>query len=264
MRIDGNNKGEKERHYLKISKAESSFWNYANTFAENRINIEYNLVTSVFSDIYQVHNSNIQSLLYIFSTIWIIICGMLLAYAFFRYFFLLQKLKVSLHLKNNIWINDEINIPFILGILKPRIFLPSSIEEQHMKYIIAHEEAHIKRCDYIWKLLGFIIVSVYWFNPLIWAAYFCFCNDIELSCDEKVIRHMDQGERKKYANLLLLYSSPKSGLHSATVAFGTNGMKTRIYQIVRYKKGKFMNRLFSVICAFLQESFHCYCLRQMF
>lgn len=219
------------------------------TFAsvKNKKIFDYSIITSVFSDVRRTTNLNIQSLLYYVSIIWLSICGMLLMYTLFRYLFLLRKLKVSLHLKNNIWINDEINVPFIWGILKPRIFLPSSTDEQHMKYIVAHEEAHIKRHDYIWKLLGFIIVSVYWFNPLVWIAYFCFCEDIELSCDEKVIQHMNQTERKKYANLLLLYSSRKYSLYGSTLSFSMNGTKTRIYQIVRYRKGGFMNRFLSII-----------------
>ena len=162
----------------------------------------------------------------------------MLLYMGISYLMLRRKVRASMHLQENVWICDQIDSPFILGLIRPRIYLHSDIEGEQIAYIVAHEKEHQKYCDYLWKPLGFIILAIHWFNPLVWISYVYMCRDMELACDERVIRGMDVDEKKKYSNVLLACSA-KRRVISACPAFGEVGIKQRIKSVVNYKKPAF-------------------------
>ena len=168
--------------------------------------------------------------------VWCIGILAMLIYTIVSYMQLWKKVKVSVRIQDNVWINDEIRSPFILGIIRPRIYLPSHIEKEQMSYIIAHEKEHLRCLDYVWKPLGFLILTVHWFNPLVWVAYVLLCRDIELACDERVIRTMDAADKRNYSEVLLACSSPRHFISACPVAFGEIGIKERIKKILTYKK----------------------------
>lgn len=168
--------------------------------------------------------------------VWCIGILAMLIYTIVSYMQLWKKVKVSVRIQDNVWISDEIRSPFILGIIRPRIYLPSHIEKEQMSYIIAHEKEHLRCLDYVWKPLGFLILTVHWFNPLVWIAYVLLCRDIELACDERVIRTMDATDKRNYSEVLLACSSPRHFISACPVAFGEIGIKERIKKILTYKK----------------------------
>ena len=163
--------------------------------------------------------------------------GMLL-YALVSTLLLRKKVSVSLWQRGNIRVCDEVASPFILGILRPVIYLPSSLSEEEKRFVLAHERAHLRRLDYIWKPLGFLVLSVHWFNPFCWLAYVLLCRDIELACDEKVIRELGRAERAAYSQTLLNCSAHRI-LAACPVAFGETDVKTRVKAVLNYKKPAF-------------------------
>ena len=169
--------------------------------------------------------------------IWLFGVLVMLAYAVFSYVSIRKKIRTSIKLDayDNVFECDEISTPFILGIFKPTIYIPSGLDENTVKNVLAHENSHIKRLDHIRKQLGFIILAGYWFNPLVWIAYILFCKDIELACDEKVISKMSFDEKKSYASSLLLCSAHKKLVLAYPLAFGEVAVKTRIKNILNYK-----------------------------
>ena len=134
--------------------------------------------------------------------------------------------------------NKEI-ICFILGVFKPRIFLSSSMNETDVEYVVAHEQAHLKRRDHLWKPLGFLLLTVYWFNPVMWVAYILLCRDIELACDEKVIKSMGIESKRSYSEALINCSMPRKFIAACPLAFGEVGVKERIKTVLSYKKPAF-------------------------
>lgn len=180
-----------------------------------------------------------QIVTYVASVLWVIgIVGMIL-YMGISYLMLRWKVRASMHLQENIWICDSIDSPFILGVICPRIYLNSSIEEEQIPYIVAHEKEHLKYQDYLWKPFGFLILAIHWFNPFVWFSYIYMCRDMELACDERVIRRMDTDEKKMYSNVLLACSAKKRVMSACPVAFGEVGVKQRIKSVVNYKKPAF-------------------------
>ena len=180
-----------------------------------------------------------QIFTYVASVLWVIgIVGMIL-YMGISYLMLRWKVRASMHLQENIWICDSIDSPFILGVICPRIYLNSSIEEEQIPYIVAHEKEHLKYHDYLWKPFGFLILAIHWFNPFVWFSYIYMCRDMELACDERVIRRMDTDEKKMYSNVLLACSAKKRVMSACPVAFGEVGVKQRIKSVVNYKKPAF-------------------------
>ena len=157
-----------------------------------------------------------------------------------------RKVAPSICIGNNIWICDHIDSPFILGIFRPRIFLPSVLESRDADFVLAHERAHLKRKDHWWKPIGFVLLSVYWFNPVIWAAYILLCRDIELACDEKVIKEMALPEKKAYSTALLNCSLPRHMIAACPLAFGEVGVKERVKNVLHYKKPAFWIILLAV------------------
>ena len=148
--------------------------------------------------------------------------------------------------RENIYICDAVKSPFILGIIRPRIYLSSSLSEEEMAYIIAHESAHLKRKDHLWKPFGYLLLCIYWFNPLCWVAYIMLCKDIELACDEKVIRDMNFEDKKKYSRVLLSCATQRRLVMMCPLAFGEVGVKDRVKLVLNYKKPSFWIVLISM------------------
>lgn len=160
----------------------------------------------------------------------------LLGSACVRYFRIRRKTAASLPLRDNLHLCDNAAMPFILGMIEPQIYLPSDLPKEHLNYVLAHEQAHIRRRDHWWKPLGFLLLSIYWFQPLCWLAYALFCRDLELACDEKVIRTFDLAKRKEYSRALLFYSMPQKTAVTSPLAFGELGVTQRIQAVLSYEK----------------------------
>lgn len=180
-----------------------------------------------------------QIVLAIASVIWIAGMVVMLLYAAVSYFRLSRKCAVSMHLQGKIYLCDGISTPFILGIVRPRIYLPSDMNPENQSYVLKHEAAHLRHRDHWWKPLGFLVLSVYWFHPLVWVAYLLFCRDLEMACDERAISGMGEGERKAYSYALLSCAAPRRTIAMCPVAFGENSVKSRIKNVLRFKKAGF-------------------------
>lgn len=171
--------------------------------------------------------------------VWLIGLGAMLLYALVSYLRLRRRVRVSLPVQDHIYLCDAISSPFILGVVKPHIYLPSGLDEVQRQNVLAHEQAHLARRDHWWKPLGFALLAVYWFNPALWLAYTLLCRDIELACDERVIRTMDESAVKTYSTVLLACSMPRKAVITCPLAFGEVGVKERVRNALRYKKPAF-------------------------
>ena len=171
--------------------------------------------------------------------VWLVGCIAMLLYAAVSFFRIRKRVQLSLPLRDNIWRCEAVDSPFILGFFRPNIYLPYDMDEGQAQYVIAHEEAHLRRRDHWWKPLGFLLLAVYWFNPLLWVAYILLCRDIELACDERVIRDMDASAKKAYSEALLSCSLPRHMVAACPLAFGEVGVKKRIASVLNYKKPAF-------------------------
>lgn len=176
---------------------------------------------------------------YLAGWVWLIGLGAMLLYALVSYLRLRRRVSVSLCVRENIYLCDAISSPFILGVVKPRIYLPSGLDEVQRQNVLSHERAHLARRDHWWKPLGFALLAVYWFNPVLWLAYALLCRDIELACDERVIRTMDESAVKTYSAVLLACSMPRKAVITCPLAFGEVGVKERVRNALRYKKPAF-------------------------
>ena len=176
---------------------------------------------------------------YLAGWVWLIGLGAMLLYALVSYLRLRRRVSVSLCVRENIYLCDAISSPFILGVVKPRIYLPSGLDEVQRQNVLAHEQAHLARRDHWWKPLGFALLAVYWFNPVLWLAYTLLCRDIELACDERVIRTMDESAVKTYSTVLLACSMPRKAVITCPLAFGEVGVKERVRNALHYKKPAF-------------------------
>ena len=176
---------------------------------------------------------------YLAGWVWLIGLGAMLLYALVSYLRLRRRVSVSLCVRENIYLCDAISSPFILGVVKPRIYLPSTLDEVQRQNVLAHEQAHLARRDHWWKPLGFALLAVYWFNPVLWLAYTLLCRDIELACDERVIRTMDESAVKTYSTVLLACSMPRKAVITCPLAFGEVGVKERVRNALHYKKPAF-------------------------
>ncbi len=171
--------------------------------------------------------------------VWIAGTAGLLIYALISYLSLRKKVSASIHVRDNIWAADGIKTPFILGIFKPVIYVPSSLQGEALDYVLAHEEAHLQRRDHLWKPLGYLLLAIYWFNPLCWVAYILLCRDIESACDEKAVKFMGHEEMAEYSQTLLNLSVQSHQIAACPVAFGEVNVKQRIRSILNYKKPAF-------------------------
>ena len=176
---------------------------------------------------------------YIAGIVWLVGVTALVIYAVISYLRLRRAVREAVRQRDHVYLCDHIQTPFILGVIRPRIYLPSDMNEAQTQSVIAHEQAHLSRRDHWWKPLGWAILTVYWFNPLCWAAYLLLCRDIELACDEKVICGMDAEARKAYSAALLSCSIPRRLISACPLAFGEVGVKERIKGVLHYKKPAF-------------------------
>ena len=176
---------------------------------------------------------------YLAGWVWLIGLGAMLLYALVSYLRLRRRVSVSLPIRDRIYLCDAISSPFILGVVKPHIYLPSGLDEVQRQNVLSHERAHLARRDHWWKPLGFALLAVYWFNPVLWLAYTLLCRDIELACDERVIRTMDESAVKTYSTVLLACSMPRKAVITCPLAFGEVGVKERVRNALHYKKPAF-------------------------
>ena len=197
------------------------------------------IITDTFAPEPIASANPLQLLIPVLAIVWAIGIIAMLVYAAVSYFRLQKKVGASLSVRDNIWICDDIQTPFILGFFKPSIYIPSGTDEAQLPYIIAHENAHLKRCDHWWKPLGYLVLAIHWFNPLVWIAYILLCRDIELACDEKVIRGLNQNESISYSEALLSCSVNRRTVMVCPLAFGEVGVKERVKNVLNYKKPAF-------------------------
>ncbi len=181
------------------------------------------------------------------AVIWLMGMALMLLYTAVSYWRLRCRVAASIPAENGLWLCDGIETPFILGILRPRIYVPSTMPEDQLVHVAAHERAHLRRRDHWWKPLGFLLLSIHWFNPLLWLAYILLCRDIELACDEKVIRDMGAEDKKAYSLALLETSVPRRMVAACPLAFGEVGVKARIRSVLHYKKPAFWLAVLAVI-----------------
>jgi len=184
---------------------------------------------------------------FIAAWVWVIGMGIMVLYALVSWAVVRLRVREAAREEKNIWVCDRIGSPFILGIFLPRIYLPSDMAEEDKPYVLAHERAHLNRRDHWWKPLGFALLAVHWFNPLVWLAYILLCRDIELACDERVIRQMGEGSKKPYSEALINCSVPRRMIAACPVAFGETGVKGRIKSVLNYKKPAFWIILVAVL-----------------
>lgn len=189
-----------------------------------------------------------------FVVIWLI--GMLgvLAYGAFSYIVIKRKTSASIRYISGerIYVCDEIDTPFIFGVFKPAIYMPSGLDARTIKNVLVHEKVHLQRFDHIRKQLGFMILAVHWFNPLVWLSYILFCRDIELACDERVIARMNLRQKRSYAKSLLDCSTGRRLVFAYPLAFGEVGVGTRVRQIFNYKRPTaWLVTLLIVVCSAL-------------
>ena len=198
----------------------------------------------------------LQVVTYIASNFWVIGLVVMLIYCVVSYALIKRRVFDAVKTEDNIYESDRIVTPFVVGILRPRIYIPYNMEEEAKTHVIAHERAHIKRGDHIAKLIGFLILSVYWFNPLIWCAYILLCRDIELACDEKVLKNIGVEEKKQYSKVLLQYSVSPKMIAACPLAFGEVAVKNRIKNVLNYKKPAFwLVAVSAIICVVVAVCF---------
>lgn len=188
--------------------------------------------------------------------VWIIGAIFIILYGVVCYKRVKQSIEISVNHHDNVFICDDIDSPFILGLQEPKIYLPSTINETQMIYILEHESIHIEYKDHIWKPLGYVLLSVYWFNPMIWVAYILLCRDIESACDERVIEKIGVQLKPEYSETLLYCSTDKKMLLACPVAFGEVRVKERIQDILNYSTPKkWIKRISIAICLVLSLGF---------
>ncbi len=181
----------------------------------------------------------LQLFVRIFSKVWAAgIAGMIL-YTLISYVKVKRKIGTAVLLRDNIFQSESVVSPFVLGIIKPKIYLPFRMDEQDMSHVIAHEQAHIRRKDHWWKPFGFLLLAIHWFNPLMWLSYVLLCRDIELACDEKVVKDLDHEQRADYSQALLTCSVNRRIIAACPLAFGEVGVKDRVKLVLHYKKPAF-------------------------
>ena len=203
-----------------------------------------NAVNPVFSAAYTtaeiaINSNPLQRWTFVSGNVWRI--GMVLfgVYALFSYVRLKYRMREAVLYEGNVYQSERAASPFVLGILRPRIYIPYGLGEVELRCVLAHERAHIAGRDYIWKPAGFIALVVHWFNPLVWMAYLLFCRDIEFACDERVIREFGHKGKREYSEALLRCSMPRHEISFCPLAFGENSVKSRIRNVVNYKKPAF-------------------------
>ena len=182
----------------------------------------------------------------ILAWVWLVGIAVLLLYTWISTQRLRRKVREAVRLQGNIYETEHIASPFVLGVLRPRIYLPYHMDSRDREQVIAHEQAHLRRGDHVWKPLGFLLLTIHWFNPLLWLSYVLLCRDIELACDEKVIKHLDCGQRADYMQALVTCSVNRRRIAACPLAFGEIGVKERVRSVMNYKKPTFWIILLAV------------------
>ncbi len=192
----------------------------------------------------------------VLSVMWVTGIAALVFYAFISFWRLRRKVSEAVIFRENIYLSENVCSPFVLGILKPKIYLPFKMDDQNLEHIIAHEKAHIRRKDHWWKPFGFLLLTLHWFNPLMWIAYALLCRDIELACDEKVIKELGNEQRADYTQALLACSVNRRMIAACPLAFGEIGVKERVKNVLNYKKPAFWVIVVAVVaCAVVTVCF---------
>lgn len=183
--------------------------------------------------------STANTYLTVLAVIWAVGVAAMLVYMLISYVRVHRGVREAALREGNVWECDSVQSPFIFGLIRPRIYLPSDIPRQDADLVIAHEKAHLHRLDHLWKPLGFVLLSLHWFNPLMWVAYILLCRDIELACDERVLRQLGTEIKAEYSNALINCSIPRKMISACPLAFGEVGVKQRIKSVLNYKKPAF-------------------------
>lgn len=218
---------------------------------DSNLNIVEDTVNPLLAETFAYQETESVAPLQVFAgvagSVWL--CGMVVLLIFALVSMIKMRLSVreAVRYRENIYICDAVKSPFILGIIKPGIYLSSALNEEEMEYIIAHEKAHLKRRDHLWKPFGYLLLCIYWFNPLCWIAYIMLCKDIELACDEKVIKSMSFGDKKEYSRVLLSCASQRRLVSVCPLAFGEVGVKERVKSVLNYKRPAFWITMLAVI-----------------
>lgn len=186
---------------------------------------------------------------FVAACIWLLGIAVLLLYAAISALRLRLRVRMAVRLEGNVYQSEFVRSPFILGVIFPRIYLPYGLPEGAQAMVLAHERAHLRRGDQLWKPLGYLILTAYWFNPVCWLAYLLFCRDIEAACDEKVVRELGEGCKAAYSRALLACSVPRKLITACPLAFGETGVKSRIKSVLNYKKPAFWLVLAAVIAS---------------
>lgn len=197
------------------------------------------IITESFAPQPMASANPLQILIPVSANFWVLGIGIMLIYTAVSYLLLRKKVATAVRLKENIYQSENVASPFVLGIIKPKVYLPFRMDEQNLQYVIAHEQAHIRRKDHLWKPLGFLLLAIHWFNPLMWLGYIFLCKDIELACDEKVIEKMDSESKADYTQALVACSINRRSIAACPLAFGEVGVKARVKSILHYKKPAF-------------------------
>ena len=195
-----------------------------------------------------ISNANpLQVLIPLSAIAWLIGVFLLLMYTLISCLRLHSKVRTAVRLRDNIYQSERIDSPFVFGVIKPKIYLPLGISGEAAGSVIAHEKAHIRRKDHLWKPFGFLLLTVHWFNPLMWIAYVLLCRDIELACDESVIKDLGSEQRADYSQALLSCSINRRAIAACPIAFGEVGVKQRVKTVLNYKKPAFWLVMLSVM-----------------
>lgn len=227
---------------------------------DSNIGVVENTVNPLLAEAFAYQETESVAPLQVFigiaGSVWLSGMVVLLIFALVSMIKLRLRVREAVRYKENIYICDAEKSPFILGIIKPRIYLSSALSEEEMDYIIAHERAHLKRKDHLWKPFGYLLLCIYWFNPLCWIAYIMLCKDIELACDEKVIKDMSFGDKKEYSRVLLFCATQRHLVMACPLAFGEVGVKERVKTVLNYKKPTFWITIAAiVVCAIVAICF---------
>lgn len=226
---------------------------YFDSVPADRIKVDTEIVEDVVY-YYKVVDPPIEihrgvSPVFVLSCIWLAGIAAMLVYMLASYIRVMRCVRGAKHFRDNIYTSESVSSPFVLGLIRPRIYLPENMDAISMSYVIAHEEAHLRRLDHLWKPFGFLLLAIHWFNPLIWIGYILLCRDIEMACDERVVRGMNEEERADYSEALLACSVSRKMISACPLAFGEIGAKARIKTVLNYKKPAFWIVILAVIAS---------------
>lgn len=197
------------------------------------------LLDSRYSDVTSDFGKNGMEIISFLCIVWLIGVLIIVFYTVTSYWRLHRRLETAVVLRDNIFQSENAGMPFVLGLIRPRIYVPFKMNEISMEYIICHEQTHIRRGDHYWKFIGVVLVALHWFNPMVWVAYILLCRDIELACDESVIRDFTNKQKADYLQTLVACSIRNSRLTMIPLAFGEIGVRNRIKSVMKYKKPVF-------------------------